>query len=66
MASYCFDTSALIKLYIEEQGTAAVLDVAEGLAGDHPIILDIMLLESRSAIRRRLTCGFSSLRICAS
>ena len=65
MASYCFDTSALIKLYIEEEGTAAVLDIAGGLAGDHLVILDITLLESRSAIRRRLTCGFLRLRICA-
>lgn len=53
MASYYFDTSALIKLYIEEEGTAAVVDVAEGLASDHLVILDITLLESRSAIRRR-------------
>ena len=57
MASYYFDTSALIKLYIEEKGTAAVLDVAEGLAGDHRVILDLTLLESRSAIRRRERAG---------
>ena len=53
MASYYFDTSALIKLYIREEGTGAVLDVAESLADDHLIILDLTLLESRSAIRRR-------------
>lgn len=53
MASYYFDTSALIKLYIQEEGTAAVLDIAEGLAGDRLILLDLTLLESRSAVRRR-------------
>ena len=53
MASYYFDTSALIKLYIDEEGTAEVVDLANNLNGDQIIIIDIALLESRSAIRRR-------------
>ena len=47
MASYYFDTSALIKLYIDEEGTAEVVDLANNLNGDQIIILDIALLESR-------------------
>ena len=53
MASFYFDTSALIKLYIEEEGTTEVLHLAEDLDGDRIVILDVALLESRSAVRRR-------------
>ncbi len=53
MASVYLDTSALIKLYIEEEGTAALLDLTEALGDGHIIILDVSLLEARSAIRRR-------------
>ena len=53
MASVYLDTSTLIKLYVEEEGTAALLDLTEAF-GDGPIIiLDVSLLEARSAIRRR-------------
>ena len=34
MASYFFDTSALIKLYIEEEGTDEVMNLADNLNGD--------------------------------
>ena len=53
MASAYLDTSALIKLYIEEEGTAQVIGLLEGSDGPQPIILDVTLIESRSAVRRR-------------
>ena len=53
MASYYFDTSAFIKLYIEEEGTRDLLILLEEFDGDRLIILDLALLESRSAVRRR-------------
>ena len=52
MPNLYFDTSALIKLYVEEVGTAEVLGLVEELRGDRIIILDITLLECRSARRR--------------
>lgn len=53
MASLYLDTSALIKLYIEEEGTPVLLRLAEELDGDRMTILDIALVEIRSAVRRR-------------
>lgn len=53
MASIYLDTSALIKLYIEEEGTARVLGVTEDADVHDVVILDIAAVESRSAIRRR-------------
>ena len=53
MASFYFDTSAFVKLYIEEEGTAELLDLISEMEDDQLIILDLALLESRSAVRRR-------------
>ncbi len=53
MASVYLDTSALIKLYIEEEGTAKVVSIATGADAQHVVILDITRVESRSAVRRR-------------
>ena len=53
MASYYFDTSALVKLYIEERGTDVVIRLAGDLDNDRLAILDLTLLECRSAVRRR-------------
>ena len=53
MASYYFDTSTFVKLYIEEEGTAELLNLIDEMEGDLLIVLDLALLESRSAIRRR-------------
>ena len=56
MATYYFDTSALLKLYVEEQGTDQVISIAESLVAgntDNIVILDVTLVESRSAVRRR-------------
>ena len=53
MASVYLDTSALIKRYIEEEGTERILEVTDDLDGVQVIILDITPLEARSAVRRR-------------
>jgi predicted nucleic acid-binding protein len=56
VATYYFDTSALLKLYIEERGTDQVISIAESLVAgntDNIVILDVTLVESRSAVRRR-------------
>jgi len=53
MASVYLDTSALLKLYIAEEGTERVIEAAEGAADGRIAILVLTLLEARSAIRRR-------------
>lgn len=53
MESFYFDTSALIKLYIEEEGSDRVINLVESLEEGKVFIVDITLLESRSAVRRR-------------
>lgn len=53
MESFYFDTSALIKLYIEEDGSDQVINLLESLGDGRVFILDVTLLESRSAVRRR-------------
>ena len=53
MANLYLDTSALIKLYIDEEGTPVMLRLAEDLGDDRLTILDLTLVESRSAVRRR-------------
>lgn len=53
MVNVYLDTSALVKLYIEETGTARVLAAVDAAEGAQVIITDISRVESRSAIRRR-------------
>ena len=53
MASYYFDTSALLKFYIQEEGSEVVIGLIQNIGGDRISILDITLLELRSAVRRR-------------
>ena len=53
MANVWFDTSALVKLYVTEKGTARVTGLIGDSAGFRAVILDIALVEARSAIRRR-------------
>ena len=53
MASVFLDTSALVKLYVEEKGTAKVLSLVADKDSGGAVILDLALIESRSAIRRR-------------
>ena len=53
MASVYLDTSALLKLYVEEDGTERVARTVEEAEHGRAIILDLAPLEARSAIRRR-------------
>ncbi len=53
MASIYLDTSALIKLYVEEEGTERVVAITHDFDGVQIIILDVTPLEARSAVRRR-------------
>ena len=53
MAGVYLDTSALIKLYIEEEGTERVVGATEDIGGVPVVVLDLTPLESRSAVRRR-------------
>ena len=53
MESFYLDTSALIKRYVEEEGTERVLGLTEDSTGVQVVILDITPLEARSALRRR-------------
>ncbi len=53
MASFYFDTSALVKLYLEEEGTPRVLEIADDLENNQIVTLDLTIVEFRAAIRRR-------------
>lgn len=53
MMSVYLDTSALIKLYVEEEGTEQVVEATQDAADGRVIIVDLTPLEARSAIRRR-------------
>ena len=53
MESFYLDTSALIKRYVEEEGTPQIVGLTARLDGGTLIILDLALIESRSAVRRR-------------
>lgn len=52
MAGYYFDTSALAKAYLEEDGSDVIVRLMDDLSGDRIAILDITLLETRSTVRR--------------
>jgi predicted nucleic acid-binding protein len=53
MPSFYLDTSAFVKLYVLEEGSQTVIELAQDPGRDRIVILDLALLESRSAIRRR-------------
>ncbi len=53
MTSVYLDTSALIKLYVEEVGTEQVVEAMQDAVDGRVIIVDLTPLEARSAIRRR-------------
>ncbi|MDA0206851.1 MAG: type II toxin-antitoxin system VapC family toxin [Acidobacteria bacterium] len=53
MAVYYLDTSALVKLYVQELGTEVVLSLTSDLENDRLAILDLARVELRSAVRRR-------------
>jgi predicted nucleic acid-binding protein len=53
MPSFYFDTSALVKLYVHEPGTSQVIQLAQDRDRNQIVILDLALVEFRSAVRRR-------------
>ena len=61
MASYYIDSSAFLKLYIQEEGSSRMMSLVQGLDRHDIVILDISLVESRSALRRKQRSGEISL-----
>ena len=53
MPSFFFDTSALVKLYVHEEGTPKVMEIAQDSVHNSIVLLDLSLLEFRSAVRRQ-------------
>lgn len=57
MANYYFDTSAMLKIYIEEDGTDRVLALVDEDRNNRLFILELTLLDARSAIGIRERMG---------
>lgn len=57
MATYYFDTSALVKLYVRESGTNAALELTKNLDRDALAVADLARVEFRAAIGRRQRAG---------
>jgi predicted nucleic acid-binding protein len=57
LALYFLDTSALVKLYVEEQGTDRLLPLVSNQPENRFAVLAISVVEIRSAIRRRQRAG---------
>ncbi len=53
MAIYFFDTCALVKRYVKEDGTKWVQDIVDPQAGNDIFIAKITLVETISAIKKR-------------
>jgi predicted nucleic acid-binding protein len=51
------DTSALVKLYVQEQGTEKMLGLAHPDSGNRLVILSLSRIEFRAAVRRRAKLG---------
>jgi predicted nucleic acid-binding protein len=51
------DTSALVKLYVTEDGTERMLELAHPDAGNRLVILSLAKVEFRAAVRRRARAG---------
>ena len=66
MATYYFDTSALVKLYVREAGSAEALALTERLDSDRLAVLDLAAVEARAAIRRRERLGDISVELAKS
>ena len=57
MALYFLDTSALVKLYVQEPGTDQLLHLISDQPENRFAVLAISVVEVRSAIRRRQRAG---------
>ena len=57
MSLYFFDTSALVKLYVQEPGTDRLLGLVDNRSENRLAVLSIATVEIRSAIRRRQRAG---------
>lgn len=57
MALYYLDTSALVKLYVREEGTDAMLGLTAGKLENEFALLSLSAVEFRSALRRRQKAG---------
>lgn len=57
MALYYLDTSALVKLYVQEPGTDRLLRLVRESEENRMIVLALSTVEVRSAIRRRQRTG---------
>lgn len=57
MALYFLDTSALVKLYVQEPGTDRLLPLISDRPENRFAVLTIAVVEIRSAIRRRQRAG---------
>ena len=57
MATYFFDTSALVKTYVSEVGTAWAKSIVDPLAGNDICILRVTEVEMTSALVRRRNSG---------
>jgi uncharacterized protein len=54
---YFLETSALVKLYVQELGTDRLLQLASPAAGNQFAILSVAQVEFHSAVRRRMREG---------
>jgi predicted nucleic acid-binding protein len=54
---YFLDTSALVKLYVQEPGTDRLLYLIGHSPNDRFVVLSLAAVEARSAIRRRQRAG---------
>jgi predicted nucleic acid-binding protein len=54
---YFLDTSALVKLYVQEPGSDRLLHLISHSTNDRFVVLSLSAVEARSAIRRRQRAG---------
>jgi predicted nucleic acid-binding protein len=57
LSLYYLETSALVKLYVHEEGTGMLLNLAADETGNRFAILSLAQVELRAAIRRRQRMG---------
>jgi predicted nucleic acid-binding protein len=57
LAFYFLETSALVKLYVQEPGTDRLLPLTRNQSENRFAVLAISVVEARSAIRRRQRAG---------